>query len=400
MSDLSDESATNPLDIGPADGSVAPASKVKSKTRSKKSPTKKVTAKKAPTKKTRSKKASSKKAPPKKAPTGKANAKNSPAKKSGPQSSDPKKSAAKPSKPAEAGGAMVGGLTKEDRVFLKALVQPSNREGLKQITIHGGFTLAFLTVAAAFWGHWAYWPLAFIGGTLMTFLFAPLHETIHRTAFKSRRLNDGFASIIGFLLILPPQYFRAFHLEHHRYTQIEGKDPELAGKGFSTRLGYLWQISGIRTWAALIRSLTLHAFGRVEETYITGKTADRIKHEAALYLGLYAGLATMALLFGRLEPLIYWVIPALLGQPMLRLFLLAEHVGCPLEADMFENTRTTATNPIIRFFAWNMPYHVEHHAFMAVPYYNLPRAHRHFKDRIKVLSPGYINFHKKLLKSL
>ncbi|GIT53115.1 MAG: hypothetical protein Ct9H300mP16_02750 [Pseudomonadota bacterium] len=35
-------------------------------------------------------------------------------------------------------------------------------------------------------------------------LFAPLHETIHRTAFRSRYLNTGVAALGGFLLLLPP----------------------------------------------------------------------------------------------------------------------------------------------------------------------------------------------------
>ena len=29
--------------------------------------------------------------------------------------------------------------------------------------------------------------------------------------------------------------------------------------------------------------------------------------------------------------------------------------------------------PVVRFFYWNMNYHVEHHMFAAVPFYNLPK---------------------------
>ena len=67
-----------------------------------------------------------------------------------------------------------------------------------------------------------------------------------------------------------------------------------------------------------------------------------------------------------------WIIPALLGQPFLRLYLLAEHGCCAFVANMFENSRTTFTGPLVRFLAWNMPYHAEHHAFPTVPFYRLP----------------------------
>ena len=38
-----------------------------------------------------------------------------------------------------------------------------------------------------------------------------------------------------------------------------------------------------------------------------------------------------------------WLAPALLGQPFLRMVLLAEHTGCPLVPEMLRNARTTRT---------------------------------------------------------
>ena len=80
--------------------------------------------------------------------------------------------------------------------------------------------------------------------------------------------------------------------------------------------------------------------------------------------------------------LIYWVMPMLLGQPFLRLYLLAEHGGCPKVRDMLANTRTTKTTALVRFLAWNMPYHTEHHVYPAVPFHRLPEAHDLLKDKL------------------
>ena len=87
-----------------------------------------------------------------------------------------------------------------------------------------------------------------------------------------------------------------------------------------------------------------------------------------------------------------WLLPLVLGQPFLRLYLLAEHGRCPMVANMFENTRTTFTNRIVRFLAWNMPYHAEHHAMPMVPFHALPALHAEVQTHLKSVSHGYVEF--------
>ena len=40
----------------------------------------------------------------------------------------------------------------------------------------------------------------------------------------------------------------------------------------------------------------------------------------------------------------------------------------------FQNTRTTYTGAVVKWVAWNMPYHVEHHAYPSIPFHALPRS--------------------------
>ena len=54
----------------------------------------------------------------------------------------------------------------------------------------------------------------------------------------------------------------------------------------------------------------------------------------------------------------------------------------------------------VRFIAWNMPYHTEHHSFPAVPFHALPRLHRVMKDDIRHLESGYIGFHRRFVRKL
>src|SRR4029077_531884 len=101
--------------------------------------------------------------------------------------------------------------------------------------------------------------------------------------------------------------------------------------------------------------------------------------------------------------LVGWIAPFLIGPgfprpyllaphpaPFLRPYLLAEHTACAFTRDCLENTRTTRTLAVVRLFAWNMPYHAEHHAFPAVPFHALPRLHAHVRARLANLEPGYV----------
>jgi fatty acid desaturase len=46
--------------------------------------------------------------------------------------------------------------------------------------------------------------------------------------------------------------------------------------------------------------------------------------------------------------------------------------------------------PVVKLFAWNMPFHAEHHAYPAVPFHALPALHAHVRGRIEHLEPGYV----------
>jgi fatty acid desaturase len=298
-------------------------------------------------------------------------------------------------------------LNHADRLALKALSQRSDLHGLLQLGGHLGLILLLglgvWQVQAAVGSIWTWIGLVsvqFLLGIALVFLFAPAHECVHRTAFETRWINDAVAAFAGWILILPPHYFRAFHLEHHRHTQIPGKDPELQGKTIESVGQYLWHITGIPYWRAAVTGLVSHAFGRGMEVFLTGRSTQLIQREAQLYLALYALAFGFSVWFGTWFLVIYWVVPVLVAQPCLRLYLLAEHSLCPKVDDMFRNTRTTLTHPAIRALAWNMPFHTEHHAFMAVPFHRLPQVHAMFQDRIAEKTPGYWAFHKKFLREL
>ncbi|AKI01321.1 fatty acid desaturase [Hoeflea sp. IMCC20628] len=278
------------------------------------------------------------------------------------------------------------------------LTETSDRRGLAHLALHFG---AIALVGTLIVAQVPFWPVLMLPqGIFLVFLFTLLHEASHQTPFRSPWLNTFVAQISGFLTLLPPRWFRYFHFAHHRYTQIPGKDPELATPKPEGWRQYLVHVSGMPVWISHIGTLIRNAAGRCEDAFVPVGKRRAVRNEARMMLGAYMALL-LACLALRSPVLIYvWIVPALLGQPFLRLYLLAEHGRCAYVANMLENSRTTFTNAAVRRLAWNMPYHAEHHAYPTVPFHKLPDLHKLTAEHLKVTEPGYASFHARYAPQL
>jgi fatty acid desaturase len=283
-----------------------------------------------------------------------------------------------------------------DGLELSALKETANGPGLLRLAGHVGLLIA-AGAAILFAQSWTVWgPAILIYGVALVFLFSLEHETIHGTAFRSPRLNAVIAEAAGLPLLLPPRYFRYFHFAHHRHTQDPAHDPELAYPKPGDWMSYARHLSGIPYWRDAIVGLWRHALGRAEEDFIPGGGKTRVIAEARVYVALLVTLTAASIWGGWLWPLELWVIPALVGQPFLRAYLLAEHAACPLVADMLANSRTTYTTAAVRLLAWNMPYHSAHHALPTVPFHRLPELNAKLSGRLKSTARGYIDAHRQI----
>ena len=280
----------------------------------------------------------------------------------------------------------------------KALLRRSNLSGILHFAVHAA---CIVTTGLLIYSRVPAWQLLLpVQGIFIVFLFAPLHETIHRTAFRTRWMNSVVSNLCGFLIFLSPVWFRSFHTHHHRHTNDPGKDPELLVAKPRTWPEYLFYLTGIPLWKVQLQRLFVRAVRTTDESFIASSARPLVKREARRFLLGYALLALGSWYLQTTVLLWTWLVPLLSGQPFLRAFLLAEHGGCPNVANMLENTRTTYTNPVVRFLAWNMPYHAEHHAFPAVPFHNLPILHQVMQPHLHVTERGYFRFHRQFSKTL
>jgi fatty acid desaturase len=292
-----------------------------------------------------------------------------------------------------------------DRVLskqeLRTLQGRSDLKGWERLGIHAGLLTAAGWLVAVSSG-WMVLPAVFVLGLVQVALFAPAHETMHQTAFASRRAN----AIIGWLTSCPSllnwHFYTAFHLAHHRHTQVRGLDPELMAETRATVRGYVLRVLGVPFWTLRLRVVwdcwrgDLGAY-----PFVSVAAAPKIVRSVrAMTLIMVGGAAAAGLVFGWATPLLYWIGPQLLGQPPLRAYLLAEHTGCTEDRNGLTNTRTTLTCAPVRLLMWEMPYHAEHHLFPSIPFHRLVDAHGLIWAKLGVLQPGYVRWNVGFVRSL
>lgn len=284
---------------------------------------------------------------------------------------------------------------------MKNLAARSDAPGWRQLAIHLALLLATGTLVALAPGWWVL-PAMLLLGIVQAALFAPFHETSHYTAFASRRVN----AVVGWLSGAPALYnwhfYQLYHTAHHRFTQDPVRDPELATPPPTTLDGYLLRIVGVPYWRFRVTILWDGLRGDLSAyPYIGEAQAPRVIRSIRAEVATLLGAALLsALAFGWATPFLFWVVPQLIAQPLMRLYLLAEHTGCTTDRNGLTNTRTVLTSPLVRVLMWNMPYHAEHHLYPFIPFHRLADAHAVLRDRLGYLQPGYARWHAAFVKGL
>ncbi|MDA0237142.1 MAG: fatty acid desaturase, partial [Proteobacteria bacterium] len=278
---------------------------------------------------------------------------------------------------------------------LRRLQQRRNGPGLVYLAAHFAVIgisawLLYLALGTA----WAL-PAAFLLGSTSVFLFAPLHECWHWTAFRARWLNDVVGVVCGAIIARPFFWFRYLHTAHHTYTQLEGRDTELVRvpKSFSA---YIYYISGIGFWLRSAASYWRGITGRwndFDKGFLPESEYLLASMEIRMQVLFWLTLGAVSAYYGSSAFLWFWVIPRLVGEPTMRVFRMAEHAGAQLTPNLLSSTRTTYTNPVIRFLYWQMPFHAEHHLCPSVPFHALHEVNRFTAPHITCVGQGYLRVH-------
>ncbi|MDH3443984.1 MAG: fatty acid desaturase [Deltaproteobacteria bacterium] len=210
---------------------------------------------------------------------------------------------------------------------------------------------------------------AMVGLTVM------VHEASHKPLFKSTALNNFVVMLCGLPILLPVSAFRTNHKGHHARRSSKVDPDEVAFprlERLRSRSAYF--VAFLAKASAFITVLPVSSVIRSD-----GRTRVQTMAE---YTSLAAFLASLFWLVPLAAMWKLWLLPLLITAIFTQLRAIAEH-GATTRGDVFTATRTIVSNRFLSFMMCNINYHLEHHLFPAVPWYNLPRIHQLLKDEYR-----------------
>ena len=267
-----------------------------------------------------------------------------------------------------------------DRGTLKQLMQRSDRPSLFKLLFHFALFVGCIVVFATVQLPWlAFVPMLLFFGFITFSLYAPFHECTHETAFSTPWLNTFGAWITGVPYGYSPGMHKGFHFTHHKLTNMEG-DPE---KGFSLPpmpgriflqvlvAGFLGMLVPLHS--CILAVLPARFWDKAEASWAPSKERRRLAWECR-FVALF-WIAGIYFLAQDTYLLLTMLAAIFIGRFIHAFITVSEHEGLPEDGHQMHRTRTVLTNPVFRWFWWNMNYHSEHHTWPGVPWHQLPKAH-------------------------
>ncbi len=296
-----------------------------------------------------------------------------------------------------------------DRGLLAKLTRRNDWQPLLQNVGLLGFS-----AGTGVFAYWAFHNLAWPWVVLAVYLHCSFygffgggaggHELSHKNMFKTQALNEFFMRLNGFLTWFNFIHFRRSHAGHHQYTTHHELDLEVMLPMTMSWKSWIWaftiSIPSVRRVFAIVFR---YAFGRERETILKSEWERRIfppedrdalrqlQNWARVLLFGHLALAGVFIASGNWILLFLVTFAPFIATWFVLLTHMPQHIGMrPDVADWRLSTRTYLAGPFARFFYWNMNYHVEHHMFAAVPFYNLPKLRKAIEADLPVASRGLL----------
>jgi fatty acid desaturase len=231
--------------------------------------------------------------------------------------------------------------------------------------------------------------VAIIGGRMHGFGVL-LHDFAHYRFIDGRKeLSDWICELtLSWPILTTVAAYRRNHLAHHRYTNTD-KDPDWVFKLGTRKFTFpqSWQHGVLTLLSYLV------VIGSVLDVFSVMKRLGSPDKPSLSYrlarLGYYLAWAAFFTLTGSwMLFVLYWLVPYLTVFFMLmHIRSVAEHFG-----SMDYSHELGSTRSVLPFF-WeraffaphNVNYHLEHHLYPSVPFYNLPALHK-----LLMQNPAYV----------
>ncbi|MFK7922467.1 MAG: fatty acid desaturase family protein [Bacteroidia bacterium] len=269
-----------------------------------------------------------------------------------------------------------------EKSALKPLYQTRAYRHIGAILLNWGIIIGTAYLATLYLTVFSYLMAVIIIGARIHALAILMHDAAHFRFLKNRKWNDLITNFTCMYPIFSSiQAYRNKHLKHHQHLNTE-QDPDwfakVGRKEFSfpkskrefllTLLSYLFLIKGVKDAIWII--------GRQKKHKQPANKSFHSRIPLLLFYGiLLGGLSITGLWWAYL---VFWLVPVFSTFFMFQYIRsVAEHFGELSYDHLLTSTRSIIAHPVERFFfaPHQVSYHLEHHLYPGVPYYNLPKLH-------------------------
>jgi fatty acid desaturase len=270
-------------------------------------------------------------------------------------------------------------------------LQRINHRHLARLVV---FAVLYLGAAAAVtvmaerlpgaWGWLARAPLYVLAAASLHGISLFTHEAVHGVLARHPGWNRALGAVCAWPVLQNFAAYKVLHLQHH--TDLGGgRDPDHY-VNYTPRPWLVFLMNwgrlllGYPAYITMIPILGWRHGSAVDRRWIAFEVSAVI---ALVALAIASPLPWEALLHG-------WVIPMVIINTMVNIRGMSQHTLLPEPNHPIRGSRTILTNRVTTFFMCNENYHLEHHLFPRVPWYNLPRLHGLLKEELTAQGAPFI----------
>jgi fatty acid desaturase len=210
------------------------------------------------------------------------------------------------------------------------------------------------------------------------------HEGVHGTLCRNATWNRWISAACALPVLQNFAAYKVLHLRHHNHLGREG-DPD----HYPNYTRWTW-LQFAMHWGRLLCGYPAYVTAIPILGFRQGTRGERA------WIVLEVGLLFLVVGCIILSPVPWalllhaWLIPMLFINTLVNVRGMSQHTLLEHHDDPVLGTRSILTNPLTRFFMCNENYHLEHHLYPGVPWYNLPSLHRELRPALEACGAPFI----------
>lgn len=212
------------------------------------------------------------------------------------------------------------------------------------------------------------------------------HEFLHNNVFKSKTLNVFFFKLFSLLNWTNYSFSLTSHWEHHFHT-LSSKDPKnTIRRPLSLKDFLFFLLFDMRSSYFRLKYLVLNSLNIIPTTFLKSypdfqNTKREICLTARFIIGFHFLLISLFVFTNSFWLILFVNLAPFCFTFLNKIFAISQHFGKSENSNIFYSTRTFVANKYLMFLYANMNYHIEHHLYPSIPYYNLPLIHSLIKEK-------------------